>query len=129
MDSKTIYGIVAVVITVTVIIVGLNYAMQPHEGEEPDPTVIEYTLRIVDRGYNSYSVDVDFDSDVKGSYRVMMGDKYVFSEYQGGPLTGYFNPGHFHKGYELDYEEGQTYEYVNDSMSLEFQGNIIGKRV
>lgn len=127
MDSKTIYGIVAVVITVTVIIVGLNYAMQPHEGEEPDPTVIEYTLRIVDRGYNSYSVDVDFDSDVKGSYYVKIGDKYVGDWY--GILAGYFNPGHFHEAYGFEYENGQTYDYVVENLSLEFQGNIIGKRV
>lgn len=130
MDSKVIYGTIAIVLVVTVLIVGLNMVMTPHEEDEDvGQTIVEYELNVGQWSSESYTVDISFDSDEKGTFHLRLGDNLVYSPSQDGPLTVYFNAGHVHKEYIYDYADGQTYEYVVNNLSLEFSENIIGKRV
>lgn len=128
MDSKIIYGTVAVVIIATVLVVAFSYDWSHEDDiEEVEPVEITYSVDVVEGLDDFFEVKINFISPVSGWFKIWVDGKLYYDG--DGTTRIYFSPGHYQKSLVPDYKYGQTFDIVKNTLTLEFSENINAKRV
>lgn len=128
MDSKIIYGTVAVVIIATVLVVAFSYDWSHEDDiEEVEPVEITYSVDVVEGLDDFCEARVDFTSPVDGWFVIWIDDQIYWYGYD--QTRFYFDAGHYHKSLNIWFHNNEDFDLAKNTLRLQFSENINAKHV